>query len=363
MEATVPVIAGMFDELVLKHPSIDFMGIYTIQGGIESMVNATKNNLDIEALGLLCLDLVNGDNRTTELMLEYTDGHVLAFYSFQGFFWLIVSADKKSFPLVNYEVKKLSKQDITADFTSDQESSVSPKMLAAKRLQESALPDLNVLTKYFDKYFSYYSPEDTLSGDFYWVRETEEKVFIVVGDCTGHSIEGALASMTLYSILNQKVSTDIDKSMSDIFEELRKYEASSGSSGYSIGVDLALCYYDKRLGTMDVSTSGVPVLYMDREKYSSLIKPKRSISLSLSNVEIQQQRLNLNKGDRIIIYTDGLPDQFDQDDKKKLGNNGVRKMFESMNGTFTGDYFEEKLNTWRGTNKQLDDITVLGFEV
>ena len=40
-----------------------------------------------------------------------------------------------------------------------------------------------------------FKPKNIVSGDFYWIGEKNEKIFIVAADCTGHGVPGALMSM------------------------------------------------------------------------------------------------------------------------------------------------------------------------
>jgi hypothetical protein len=78
----------------------------------------------------------------------------------------------------------------------------------AERIQRSLLASKQLLDEYLSQYFILYKPKDIVSGDFYWFSEQDNKKIVVVGDCTGHGVSGALMTMVGASILNEKVLKD-----------------------------------------------------------------------------------------------------------------------------------------------------------
>jgi len=375
---SIPQVGNYLKE---KFKKIDFISSYTPDMGISIFENKIEAQINFHAFKFYCLHSLgaSGISDNDEIILDYGIDGVLAFYQLMPGTWLIIAASRKLFPLVNLEIKKIDRKKIKFNLNEDivselppieeeniiqkkESESVKEKYLAAQRLQQSILPDLSILGKYFNNHFSYYSPEDILSGDFYWLKDTEDSIYIVIADCTGHSIEGALATMTVNTILNQRVEKDPENSLRLVYEDLKKFK-SSKQDEYSIGVEMAICRYDKKSGDIHIATSGVLVLFIENEDTYSLLKIKGNQNPNAEDIKIESIRLNANKGDKIILYSDGLPDQFDKNDKKKLGNTGIRKMFVGMNGSFSAQQFEFDFDKWKGKTKQLDDITVLALEV
>lgn len=372
-------ISQISEQLTKLFEEIDFVAAYARDKAITIYENKIEEEINTNALQFYCINSL-GDESTDkdEIIVDYGESGFLSFYQLNPGSWLIVATNKRQFPLVNLEVKKIKRGVIIFDLENSDEQAlpqieetiiveksveqVDQKLQAAKRLQQRILPDLSVLGTYFNKHFSYYSPEDVLSGDFYWLKETEDSLYIVVADCTGHSIEGALAAMTVNAVLNQNIVDNPVDSLKSVYADLRKSD-NSNSEGYAIGVELAICKYDKKSGSVDVATSGVPVLYIEGEENYNLLKIKGTQDPNASEPKIESIKLYTNKGDKLILYSDGLADQFDKDDKKKLGNAGVRKMFMSMNGSFSGPLFEKNFSAWKGSTRQLDDITVLALEI
>jgi hypothetical protein len=49
----------------------------------------------------------------------------------------------------------------------------------------------------------FYRPRDIVSGDFPWLYEKGDDVYIAAIDCTGHGVPGAMLSLIGYFIMNQ----------------------------------------------------------------------------------------------------------------------------------------------------------------
>jgi len=65
----------------------------------------------------------------------------------------------------------------------------------AKNIQEALLPSDLMFKKLFPDSFILFKPKDIVSGDFYWLTEKNNKVFISAVDCTGHGVPGAFMSL------------------------------------------------------------------------------------------------------------------------------------------------------------------------
>lgn len=75
----------------------------------------------------------------------------------------------------------------------------------AQKIQEAMLPAKDVMNNHFKDYLIFFQPCDVVSGDFYFVREYNEKIFIAVADCTGHGVPGAFMSILGITLLNELI--------------------------------------------------------------------------------------------------------------------------------------------------------------
>ena len=76
-----------------------------------------------------------------------------------------------------------------------QSQAITDSIRYARRIQRAVLPSQGYIEKILTDFFTLYKPKDIISGDFYWVREISGYRVIIVADCTGHGVPGALMSM------------------------------------------------------------------------------------------------------------------------------------------------------------------------
>ncbi len=97
----------------------------------------------------------------------------------------------------------------------------------AKTIQKAILPMKQRVQTHFEDSFVLFRPRDIVSGDFYWIYETEdlvtkeEIILVAVLDCTGHGVPGAFISLIGYAILNEIVSKRIDYKTCSIITTIR----------------------------------------------------------------------------------------------------------------------------------------------
>ena len=248
---------------------------------------------------------------------------------------------------------------------SDMKSSIN----YAKRIQEEMLPGMDFLSHISIDHMLIYKPKDVLSGDFYWAGQRGDKIFIAVADCTGHGVPGALLSMAGHNIINEIVNEDnttnpasILNILNERFRKMLKQDTTSAHDGMEIG----FCVIDMQTKIVEYAGAKIPLYCINSETVKKIIPDKISIGGGQNTgVQFQNQTLQLEKGDRIFMFSDGIIDQFDSSDKGKI----TRKRFEKLLKTFClkpiADIKEEMihfLNTWQGGTPQTDDILILGIE-
>jgi serine phosphatase RsbU (regulator of sigma subunit) len=241
----------------------------------------------------------------------------------------------------------------------------------AKRLQEAVMPPITGLKQIFPDAFVYFKPKDTVSGDFYWHFSFNDRVYFTVADCTGHGISGALMSMLGSSILHQIVQSTLADSPKLILKylniHLQQVLQSSGRNAHD-GIDLALCIYDPKTSVIKISSTNRPYIVI---RQGQLMEFRGSRSLVGSNLgidrrEFEDHELELQKEDVLYFFTDGVTDQFDQADQKKFSLKRLRE-FLALNHKLKmedqGRLLAEKLQEWKGTNSQTDDMLLIGLRI
>ena len=104
------------------------------------------------------------------------------------------------------------------------------------------------IKKAFPESFILYLPLAIVSGDFYWLSQTDDVIIFAVFDCTGHGVPGAFMSLIGNDLLNHIVNelnlTDTAKILEELHIGIRKsLKQESGESTQMDGMDIGIIKY------------------------------------------------------------------------------------------------------------------------
>jgi serine phosphatase RsbU (regulator of sigma subunit) len=233
------------------------------------------------------------------------------------------------------------------------------------------LPSEAYFRKHFIDSFILFKPKDIVSGDFFWIGEKNEKVFVVAADCTGHGVPGALMSMIGMEIIEKTINDDNIELPSQILSVMNKGLEKTFSREKNIGtiirdgMDIGLCVIDKKKKKIIYAGAFFP-LYLIRD--NSLIELKGDKIIIGMNPEgslYTDHELNLMEEDILYIFSDGYVDQFGGPGNKKFMYRRFRYLLLTMHKFPLADQksiLDENIKTWMGNNNQVDDIMVIGFK-
>lgn len=251
----------------------------------------------------------------------------------------------------------------------------------AERLQAAILPKDEAFKKHFKQSHILYRPKDIVSGDFYWMETVGERVFLAVADCTGHGVPGAMVSMVGFQGLNKAVLEEKLTSPAQILQRLSDHiEEAFEKSGGTVkdGMDICLVAIDTRTRTVNYagahnalwvlsSKEDLPNANLreeqDGKRMFELKADRRSIGGFMDAGTFTEAQFQLNAGDQLFLFSDGFADQFGGPDGKKMGSKRMRETVREMalagKLSALGTIFED----WKGTEEQVDDVTVISVMV
>ncbi len=280
---------------------------------------------------------------------------------------------------------KQANEEITAqrDQIERQNNRITDSIAYARRIQHAVLPQEDEIKEVFEESFVLYMPKDIVSGDFYWIKETEVftkkyKVVSVV-DCTGHGVPGAFMSMLGTSLLNEIIlefysELTANEILDRLKEEVIKYlHQTKEKSSIRDGMDLSLCiidYEDMKLqyagaynsvyivrNPKKTNTREIEELKADRMPIGIYLKGDKSFT---------NQVVDINKGDVIYLFSDGYADQFGGEQRKKYNLGRFREKILEVSHLHLNEQkyeLENEIKSWMGDNNQLDDITMVGVKI
>jgi serine phosphatase RsbU (regulator of sigma subunit) len=242
----------------------------------------------------------------------------------------------------------------------------------ASLIQQAMLPNKDQVTSIFPASFVLYKPKNVVSGDFYWIKETNEYKIIAVADCTGHGVPGAFMSMRGISLLNEIVLREKNIQPSDILNILRKrwienfYNQTESDHIYD-GMDIALAVIHKSTNELYFAGAYHPLYIIRNSELLQLEGNHTSIgSFLYDKVNYTEKSIHVLPKDRLIMFTDGYKDQIGGENDKKYSSRAFKELIlqtskYSLNEQHTA--IDEEFIYWKGENEQVDDVLVLGIEI
>jgi sigma-B regulation protein RsbU (phosphoserine phosphatase) len=240
----------------------------------------------------------------------------------------------------------------------------------AKRIQTAILPEHEKLKRIFKDFFVMFKPRDIVSGDFYWIRQVDQKTIIITADCTGHGVPGAFMSMFGVAFLNEIVDREKISIPSEILNRLREMIIHSlnqrKETEIKDGMDMSIITIDESNSKMEYAGANNPV-YMIRNKELIVLKSDRMpVSLHIKMEDFKNHEIELYDEDQIYLFSDGIVDQFGGPQNKKFMHKKFKNilLYNAEKSMPQQKYaIKNAYENWKGNCQQLDDIMVIGIKI
>ncbi|RMG83918.1 MAG: hypothetical protein D6707_00105, partial [Bacteroidetes bacterium] len=240
----------------------------------------------------------------------------------------------------------------------------------AKRLQEAILPSQATLQRILPEHFLMFRPKDIVSGDFYWIEEKGDEVFLAVADCTGHGVPGAMVSVVCANALNRIVNEFEITSPAQILDKAREIIirtfTKQGEKDVKDGMDISLIKFNRK--TLQACWSGANnPLWIIRNGQIIEYKPDRQpVGQYVKMQPFNEHEIQLMNGDAFYLFSDGYQDQFGGPKGRKFKAKSIKTILLSHQDKSTREQYQILLRTfeeWKGEGEQTDDVTVIGVRV
>jgi len=243
-------------------------------------------------------------------------------------------------------------------------------LIYAQRIQEALLPSEEYFRTHFQDSFIFFRPKDIVSGDFYWIGERGDKIFIAGADCTGHGVPGALLSMIGLEIIEKTINEDNIEKPSEILAVLNKELEKTFSREKNIGtiirdgMDVGFCMIDRGTRKAEYAGAFFPLYLIRNNSLIEIKGDKIIIGMNPACMPYTNHVFELQNDDILYIFSDGYVDQFGGSDNKKFMYRRFKYLLNTIHRFPLSDQkaiLDENINTWMAGNPQIDDIMVIGF--
>ena len=259
-----------------------------------------------------------------------------------------------------------------------QKKDILDSIFYAKRIQTAILPQGEMIAQTLPQHFILFKPRDIVSGDYYWIKQKNERTIVVAADCTGHGVPGAFMSILGTAFLNEIVMKNEDIQANQILDKLREYVINSlNQSGHiedaKDGMDIALCIINSVTMEMEFSGAYNPLYLVRNGELLEYKADKMPIGIYDILDPFSLKTATLQENDIIYIFSDGYHDQFGGPDGKKFLTGRFKKLLQAISDKpmyEQRELLDVTIEKWMAhTDKnghpyeQTDDVMVVGVKI
>jgi serine phosphatase RsbU (regulator of sigma subunit) len=253
----------------------------------------------------------------------------------------------------------------------------------ASQIQQAVLPSVDDMKKILPAHFLFFRPCNVVSGDFYWARKQDNQLLVMVGDCTGHGIPGAMMSMYVISLLNELFISQRIIHPEELLENLRihlkkeiniKYNPEANhneaetyfTSHIRDGIDMSLCFIDLQSMQLEFAGANNPMFIISDGNLIELQPVNNPVGVFIKEKPFERVNYHLKPNDAMYLFTDGYIDQFGSNKTGKYNTTRFKSLLMALYNKDMNLQYElvsSAFHAWKGDTAQTDDITVLGIKL
>jgi serine phosphatase RsbU (regulator of sigma subunit) len=236
------------------------------------------------------------------------------------------------------------------------------ELTIANQIQSSLLPDKDFSIKNLDLAFGNIFAKE-VGGDFYDFFEKNGKVFFVIADIASKGILACLYALTLRSIIRSFASSSFDLEQIIInTNELFIKDAEKNSMFATAFFGL----YDVNTKKLEYCNCGHMPAILRKNDFSLQFLTTEGKALGIEDFkEIKINHTTLKKDELLILYTDGIIDAIDINNKffgEKNLYEFIKKIHDLRSKEIVKNLFES-LKIYSKDTSQYDDATIVVFRI
>ena len=203
-------------------------------------------------------------------------------------------------------------------------------------------------------------PAKSVGGDLYYFNCIDRRLWLAVGDVSDKGVPAALFMARAISLIQQQGHTPPHRAMAVLNDALE-----SGNDNCMF-VTLFLGVLDLDSGLLEFASGGHTPPILLRSGRPTVMAQEDGPALGLaSGLEFPRNRVQLDAGDRLVIYTDGIDEAFNQN----AAMYGTERVVQSVSNTATlatnaaGQAIVTAVDSFTDGAPQSDDITLMLLDV
>jgi len=236
----------------------------------------------------------------------------------------------------------------------------------AKTIQENSIPNIFPAfpaRKEFDIYASM-TPAKEVGGDFYnFFLVDDDHLAMVMADVSGKGIPAALFMMVTNILISDR--THMGGTPAEILTFVNDNICEHNKADMFVTV---------WLGILEISTGRIiaanaghddPAVYRKNGEFE-IVKNKHGLVVgAMGGIKYKDFEIQLNSGDKLFLYTDGVPEATDKDNNMFALERMLKALnrYKEKNPKGVLDGINEEVNSFVGDAPQFDDLTMMCLEL
>lgn len=255
----------------------------------------------------------------------------------------------------------------------EQNKDITDSIRYAERIQGAILPPKSKWNQILPNSFVFYRPKDILSGDFYWIAETDSHIYVAAADCTGHGVPGALISIVNFNLLNRAV---LEKGLRETGEILdatnlwltESLHQSVHSSQIKDGMDVGIIALERSKRKVQFTGANNPMYHFHKNGLTEYKGDKFPVGAFEGEVlpHFTTNEIDLEEGDMLYLFSDGFADQFGGPAGKKFKYKQLKECLAAIKHLPMREQRKELMHVfddWKGSLEQVDDVLIIGVSI
>ena len=242
------------------------------------------------------------------------------------------------------------------------EKRIEQELLFAHAIQDAALPKNFQFPRTEFELFASMDPAKEVGGDFYdFFFVDMDKLALVIADVSGKGIPAALFMMRAKTAIRSLAESG--SSPGEIFYKANNSLCEGNDAEMFVTAWIGIL--DLKTGMMQCANAGheYPAIMRAGGDYE-LFKDKHTLPLAtIENIRAKEYELKLEAGDKLFVYTDGIPEAIDAK-TKEYGTDRLIKQLNTLKDATQEETLvsvREDIRIFAGEAEQFDDITMLGL--
>ena len=209
-----------------------------------------------------------------------------------------------------------------------------------------------------------FMPCETLGGDFFRIQKGlyENKLVIVMGDCTGHGVESSMDASLLTRLVDRNLSLVYD-TQTDLFLKTisRAYMQISDEDQFPTMFAMVM---DLEKGILYYSNANSEIPFLIRNGKIGQLESAEGMHIGyFDDPHYERKEFKLEKGDKLLLFSDAVV-EIEKKQDKRLGYDGLISLVEDTLCREKGE-FGDLLNYIYAENGKfplMDDMTLVLLE-